>query len=148
MITLCGQIWVSRTDDDPLPSPCVPSKPPRVYIHKRPHVYGHHAHVCFNMCPWCRHTRRRVERTHGHMHSHTQHHTQHHTETETELDRERQRKTEKADSERERQEKMKDERQEKTRRKRREDKTKEKKRQDIDCFAPVLRVLVFFVLIF
>ena len=47
-------------------SPCVPSK--------RLRVCRHHAHMCFNMCAWCRYTRtrawcrqtrRRSERTHG-----------------------------------------------------------------------------------
>ena len=49
VITLRGQILVSRTDDDPSCSPCVHSK--------RPRVYWHHA--------WCRHARGRFERTHG-----------------------------------------------------------------------------------
>ena len=63
MITLRGQILVSRTDDDPLPpvrgfktSPCVRSK--------RPRVYRHHAHMLKHMCAWCRHTRGRFECTH------------------------------------------------------------------------------------
>ena len=37
--------------------PCVRSK--------RPRVHQHHAHMCFNMCAWCRYTRGRIERTHG-----------------------------------------------------------------------------------
>ena len=41
----------------PLLSPCV--RP------KRPRVCRHHAHVCFNMCAGCRHTRGRFEWTHG-----------------------------------------------------------------------------------
>ena len=36
-----------------------------VYIQKRPRVYRQHAHTFFNMCAWCRHTRRRFECTHG-----------------------------------------------------------------------------------
>ena len=31
----------------------------------RPRICRQHAHMCFNMCAWCRHTRRRFERTHG-----------------------------------------------------------------------------------
>ena len=35
-------------------------------------VYRHHAHMCFNMCAWCRYTRRRFERTHaGVLNAHT-----------------------------------------------------------------------------
>ena len=41
----------------PLLSPCV--RP------KRLRVCRHHAHVCFNMCAGCRHTRGRFEWTHG-----------------------------------------------------------------------------------
>ena len=36
----------------------------RVYIRNVPRLYGHHAHMCFNMCAWCRYTRGRFERTH------------------------------------------------------------------------------------
>ena len=32
---------------------------------KRPRVYRHHTHMCFNMCAWCRHTRGRFESKHG-----------------------------------------------------------------------------------
>ena len=75
-------------------SPCVRSK--------RSCVYQHHAHMLKHMFAWCRHTRRRFERTHWdvlsvhtfffqrvhhtrthtrtpHVHSHTQPHTQHNT---------------------------------------------------------------------
>ena len=38
-------------------APCVHSK--------RPRVCRHHAHMCFNMCAWCRYTRERFERSHG-----------------------------------------------------------------------------------
>ena len=34
---------------------------------KRPRVDPHHAHMCFNMCAWCRYTRGRFERTHWHV---------------------------------------------------------------------------------
>ena len=39
--------------------PCVRSK--------RPRVYRHHAHMLKHMCAWCRYTRGRFERTHGHV---------------------------------------------------------------------------------
>ena len=32
---------------------------------KRHRVCRHHAHMCFNMCAWCRYTRGRFGRTHG-----------------------------------------------------------------------------------
>ena len=44
-------VWIQKTP------PCVHSK--------RPGVLRHHAHMCFNMCAWCRYTRGRFERTHG-----------------------------------------------------------------------------------
>ena len=46
-------------------NPCVNSKTPPCAHSKRPRVYRHHAHMCFNMCTWCRYTRGRFERTHG-----------------------------------------------------------------------------------
>ena len=99
MITVRGQILVSRTDDDPLPpvcgfqtSPCVRSK--------RPRVYRHHAYMFQHMCAWRRHTWGRLECTHGdvfepthgffhifsacrntHKHTHTHTHTHEHTHT-------------------------------------------------------------------
>ena len=60
--------------------PCVRSK--------RPRLCRHHAHMCFNMCAWCRYTRGRFERTYGVVlngHTgvfpvcHTTHTTHHHT---------------------------------------------------------------------
>ena len=45
--------------------PCVDSKTPPCEHSKRPRVYRHHAHMCFNMCAWCRYKRGRFERTHG-----------------------------------------------------------------------------------
>ena len=117
MITIRGQILVSRTDDDPLlPRVYVQRSPPFVDS-KRPRVYRHHAHMLKHVCAWCRHTRGRFECTHGgvfesthglffhvfsacrntHKHAHTQtqhHNTQHHTETETERDSDRQRRRE------------------------------------------------------
>ena len=43
----------------------VDSKTPPCVHSKRPRVCRHHAHMCFNMCAWCRHTRGRFECTHG-----------------------------------------------------------------------------------
>ena len=45
--------------------PCVDLKRPPCVHSKRPRVYRHHVHMCFNMCAWCRHTRRCFECTHG-----------------------------------------------------------------------------------
>ena len=112
-------------------SPCVRSK--------RPRVFRHHEHMCFNMCAWCRYTRWRFERTHGdvlsghtefrsvshtntHINTHNTHnttkhntsHTQHHTEKETETDRDRERRQGPGE-----------ERRRKRREKTREEKTKE-----------------------
>ena len=38
-------------------NPVCPSKTLPCVHSKRPRVYRHHAHMCFNMCAWCRHTR-------------------------------------------------------------------------------------------
>ena len=45
VITLCGQILVSKTDDDSLPSPCVHSKRPRVHVQNVP-VYAGNTRTC------------------------------------------------------------------------------------------------------
>ena len=102
--------------------PCVHSKCTR--------VYRHHAHMLKHMCAWCRHTRGRIECTHGGCiqrvtphHTATHHNTTHHNTTSSPHgDGERQRKKTKED---------------KTRRKRgRQDKTRRieerrrEKRQD------------------
>ena len=154
VITIRGQILVSRTNDDP----CVFTKRPPCVNAKRPRVYRHHAHMLKHMCAWCRHTRGRFECTHGghfvhthtvfstffqraathtNTHTHTrtkhstQHHsTQHHTETETERDRERE--TEKTRQRKRRQDKRREDetRKEKTRQeKRRNEKMKEERRE-------------------
>ena len=85
VITLCGQILVSRTDDDSIPSPCVHSKRPRVYMLK-------------HMCGWCRctgtflnvHTERRFLNPHtgfstffqrAATHTHTKHTSHDHNDT-------------------------------------------------------------------
>ena len=59
VITLRGQILVSRTDDDPPFSllPCVRSK--------RLRVYRHHTHMCLHVWTCCRYTRGRFGCTHG-----------------------------------------------------------------------------------
>ena len=64
MITVRGQILVTRTDDDPL-LPVCPFKTSPCVRSKRPRVYRHHAHILKLMCAWCRHTRGRFECTHG-----------------------------------------------------------------------------------
>ena len=69
------------TNLPPSSTPCVRSK--------RPRVYRHHAHTCFNMCAWCRYKRGRFGRTHGDVLSghagffSVSHHTTHHTHTTT-----------------------------------------------------------------
>ena len=78
----------NEADDNPsLPSPspvCPLHKSPCVRP-KRLRVCRHHAHMCFNMCAWCRYTRGRIERRHGDVLSgHTgffsaPHHTTHRT---------------------------------------------------------------------
>ena len=129
----------------PLATSVCPFNPPCVRS-KRPRVYRHHAHMCFNMFARCRHTRRRFECTHGdvlhghtlfsachttHRTAHTHHNTRHNTNNTTHHNnnhnntrRQRQRET----ADREREDKMKDVRQEKTRRKTR-DKTREEERR-------------------
>ena len=88
MITECGQILVSRTDDDPLLPAVCPFKTCPGVRSERPRVYRHHADMCFNMCAWCRYKLGRFERAHGHVLSghtgvftvpHNTHHTTHHT---------------------------------------------------------------------
>ena len=57
----CGE-WCDTLKNAVCPlktSPCVCSKLPR--------VYRQDVHTCFNMCAWCRCTRGRFERTHGHV---------------------------------------------------------------------------------
>ena len=129
VILLRGQIVVSRTGDDPACLPC--------NVQNVPRVYRHHAHMCFNMCAWCRYTRRRFEHTHRdvlsgdtgffsapHHTTHTprpQRHTQHNTTSHGDRGRRQRRREEREDG-----------RGETRQDKRRQDKTKEKtrKRQD------------------
>ena len=94
MITLFGQILLSRTDDDSLPSPCVRSK-----RSKRPRVYRHHVHMLKHMCAWCRYTRGRFEWTLGVFQR--VHHTPHRNNTTTTpfRDRDRERQSKKTERE-------------------------------------------------
>ena len=111
-------------------SPCVRSK--------RRHAFGHHAHMCFNMCAWCRYTRGHFESTHGGFfyacqaaphttphktHTHHTNHAHQHETTHGDTDRDRDR-----DRDRERRENGRWEtRQEKRRQKKtRQDKRREK----------------------
>ena len=121
VITVRGQTSVSRTGDDPL-QPVCPSKIASVCTLKTsPCVPAPRAHVFQHMCPWCRHTRRGFECTHGgdfeakyvmlhvffsvpqHTNTHTHqthttttttHTTQHNTQHHTERERRRSKKTE------------------------------------------------------
>ena len=135
VITVRGQILVSRTDYDPC-SPCVASKTLPCARSKRLRVYRHHAHMLQHMCAWCRHTRVRFERTHGdvfepthvfffftfffsacrntHTHEHTHTHTKHTTTTKQHHDHNTQHHTE-TERERERERETEKERQDKTR---------------------------------
>ena len=98
MITIRGQILVSRTGDDPC-LPCVHSNRHRVYVQNvpvctfkpSPFVPKPRPHMLKHMCAWCRYTRRRSECTHGGVFEPTHgffprffsvpHHTQTHTMT-------------------------------------------------------------------
>ena len=141
VITVCGQILVSRTHDDPLPPRRVRSKRARVYVQNVP--------MCTSTTPACGNTcgrgagthGGRFERTHGHVFQcvtpphttnntpHTHHDTHHNnsssnnTEQHTETDRQRQRK-------KTREGKTRDKRREEKRRKRsdkREDEKEERR---------------------
>ena len=46
-------------------TPVCPFKASACEHSKRPRVCRHRAHMCFNMCAWCRYTRGRCECTHG-----------------------------------------------------------------------------------
>ena len=69
---------------DTLKNPSCPSKTSPCERSKRPCVYGHHAHMCFNMCGWYRYTRGRFECANGRGVLNVPHHTAHkHTTTTT-----------------------------------------------------------------
>ena len=138
MITLCGHLLVSRTDDDPPPcQPCVHSKRARVYVQNVPVCTGT-TRTCVSTCARGAGTHGDVLSGHTGFHGATQHiphHTTDRTHTTTQDttqynnttttphgDRERQRQRET-----DREEKTAEERQEK----RRQNKTRqEKTRQD------------------
>ena len=61
---LCTWSWWSVRCGT-LKNPVCPHKTPPWVRSKRPRVHRHHAHMCFNMCAWCRYTWKRIERTHG-----------------------------------------------------------------------------------
>ena len=157
MITLRGQILVSRIGDDPPSAPVCPSKTLSVFTFKTfPCVLAPSPHVSY-MWAWCRHTRGRFESTHGkrfervhgffftffspcrntpnthHHHNDTHHITQH-----GDRNRERQRKRDKTRQEKTRQdkkareEKRRDEKEE--RRRRRTEKKKETMNRDKQFF--------------
>ena len=93
VITLRGQILVSRTGDDTLPFPRVsvqnvpvcPSKTSPCVRPTRLRVHLQHAHMLKSLCARCWHTRGRFERTHGVFSAcHTTPHTHHdHNDTHT-----------------------------------------------------------------
>ena len=148
MITIRGQILVSRTDDDPLlfvcgfkTSPCVPAPRAHVETHVRvvpvqgdvlnahtegvlyTHTVFFTSHFFFHVFSACRNTDK-------HAHTQTQHHnTQHHTETETERDRDRQRKRE-GEKERRREREREKERRERQEKRQDEEERRRKTREE------------------
>ena len=59
-VCLCVFVWcgvVCAVWCGTLKTPCVDSKRFRCVDSKRPRVCRQHAHMCFNMCAWCRYTR-------------------------------------------------------------------------------------------
>ena len=135
MITLCGQISVSRTDNNhtfpPLPHAVCQSKTPRCVDSKRLSVYWHHTRMWKHV---------RVVPVHKCATPHTTHHTHHNkTEQHTETVRQRQREQEKARRETREGKTREEERQEKRRDERRQDE-REQKRDTI--------VVVWFFLFF
>ena len=133
VITLCGQILVSRTDDDSIPSAWhTRGRFERTHgdelsghtgffqriHHTRKHT---HTHTPRPQPQPQRHTPQ-TPHVHRHTQHHTQHNTQHHTETE------RQRETEQEDRDRERERPSK--KTETEREREREEKTKEKKTRE------------------
>ena len=109
MVTIRGQILVSRTDDDPLPSvwiqnvpvctfktsPCVPAPRPHV-LHTVTFLKPHTGFSTFFAA--CRNTHKH---THEHTHTHTHHdhndthHTTQHTTSHGDRERKRERQREK-----------------------------------------------------
>ena len=63
VVVWCGvvcAVWCGT-----LKTPCVDSTTPPCVDSKRPRVCRQHAHMLKNMCACCRHTRGRIESTHG-----------------------------------------------------------------------------------
>ena len=121
LIAQRGQILVCRTDDDP-PAPRVSIQNVPVCTFKRPHVYRHHAHMCFDTEASWMYTRGFFFNV-SHTHTTTPPRPQH---TETETQRER-----RDDGRGETRQKT---REEKTRRKRREDTERERGEDEFDFF--------------
>ena len=158
VVTPRGQILVSRTDDNPLPAPCVRSKRPPCLDSKRHRVYRHHAHMLKSMCPAytgrfeCTHggvlslhtgvfsvpTTRHTPHTHNNTQPHTATHTTHkHTQTHTNThntQRHTPHHTEKEDRERlrgrEKRKKTETEREEPTKEKLRQDEGEDEREED------------------
>ena len=63
LVLCCGVVWCVVCDT--LKNPVCSSNTSPYVRSKRPRVYRHHTHTCFNTCAWCRHTRKRFGRTHG-----------------------------------------------------------------------------------
>ena len=61
---VCG-VCAFRQAEKTWKKPCVDSTTFPCVHSKRPRVYRHHAHMCRNMCAWCRQARGLFERTHG-----------------------------------------------------------------------------------
>ena len=94
---MCALLWCCGGVLCPFKNvPVCPSKTSSCARPKRPRVCRHHAHTLKHLCDWCRHTRRRFERTHGdvldghtgvlqrvtpHTTPHTHHNTRHNTTT-------------------------------------------------------------------
>ena len=99
----------------------------RVYIQNVCVFWWHHAHMCFNMCEWCRHKRVRFGCTHGDVFS-----VSHHTTVHTPQHHETQHTTTKAHEDRERTQIEREEKTEerKTRRRKERREMKEKTRED------------------
>ena len=115
----------TRMTTTPSHHPCTPNVRP-----KRLRVCWHPAHMCFNMCAWCRHTRGRFEYTHGDVlivSHHTTPHTQHNT---THEDRER-RHRQREERGKERRERRQRQREDKTKRGRRDKTRRREKRQEM-----------------
>ena len=122
MITLRGQILVSRIGDDPPPPPCVHPKRFPCLRSKRSRVYRHQAHMF--PTPNTHHDHQR-----HHHHNDTHHITQH-----GDRNRESQRKRDKTRQEKTRQDKKAREEKREEEERRRREKKKEKMNRDKQFF--------------